>query len=142
MCAPQPARAPIPPARTGITSRLITNFILRPNASLRVTEVRVSPPSGTVAIGQAQRLTASAFDADGSLVVIRSDQWPWSSSLPAVATVAPLTAPDGDKADVSGLCTGTAMITVTEDVSALEAEIDGVTNLSASAILPRISPPA
>ena len=89
--------------------------------SSRVTEVRVSPTRGTLDIGQAQRFTASAFDADGSLVVIRSDKWTWISILPAVATVAQLTVPDGDKADVSGLSKGATTITVTETESGVNS---------------------
>ena len=95
----------VPEDRTAATSVTLSS---------RVTEVRVAPVASTLAIGEATRFTASAFDSEGSLVVVRSDEWAWNTGNAAVAAVAALSSPDGDKADVSALGAGTATITVTE----------------------------
>ena len=82
-----------------------------------VTEVRVMPAAANVAIGDAVRLTASAFDAQGNMVVIRPDQWQWSIAPGTIASIAPA----GDTAQVTGLVRGVAIASVVLPEAGLSA---------------------
>ena len=83
----------------------------------RVTEVRVTPAAANVAVGKIVRLTASAFDAQGNMVVIRPDQWQWSIAPGTIASIAP----GGDTAQVTGRVNGVAVASVVLPEAGLSA---------------------
>ena len=79
-----------------------------------VAGVLVSPPSGSVAVGQSLQLVATLTDAAGNPLPGR--RVTWTSSAPAVATVS-------DGGLVTTVATGTVLITATVDGQSASATI-------------------
>ena len=75
----------------------------------RVTQVTVSAPTTTIRVGDTVQLTATAQDADGS--VLEATEFTWTSGIETVATVSP-----------NGLVTG-----LVKGASEIRATAEGVT---------------
>jgi trimeric autotransporter adhesin len=81
-----------------------SGFFISPSIS----SIFITPPSATIAIGNTVQLNATARYSDGSSGPISGSSVGWSSSETTIATV---TSPGGL---VTGVATGTATITVTD----------------------------
>ncbi|MEI7833629.1 MAG: hypothetical protein WCJ56_10580, partial [bacterium] len=80
-----------------------------------ITSVKVTPNSATVNIGGAgTTLAATAYNADGALVLVAPTAWQWT---PTTSVVISLSAGTGDSVSVAGLAVGTVTVTAKDSES-------------------------
>lgn len=77
-----------------------------------IDHVLVTSPKGTLSPGDSLALTATAYDASGSIVLTASDKWAWNADVPHVTLT-----PNGPSCSAQGATLGDSNITATENES-------------------------